>query len=307
MVIQAIGIGTVHAEPTRDRRTRLPELLGLRLARVPHVALLGEGAAPAHVVDADLGRLGHVDLLRRLRRVSIDTAFSCARRAVPVNCLVRFGATRKKTVGDGVELVQYSRHRRDPHSRRRPRRRALHLGLARTTGRRPLVDVRIHIFLSRNFYYALSTHWHIGISCFLPRGIVIQLSVCSNICLPFVTALRPDRPTPSPSGWPNACGWASGGLPPALPALGPSAAPAAAAASTSIHELASTGLVACAKYVSGAVQGRSSTAHRGLERNSFLLLVSYRTLAPCFGQTLRAPERQQDVLSRLFNAPPTVT
>ena len=229
MIVQAIGIGAVHAEPTRDRRTRLPELLGLRLARVPHVALLGEGAAPAHVVDADLGRLGHVDLFGRLRRVSIDTAFSCARRAVPVNSLVRFGATRKKTVGDGVELVQYSRHRRDPHSRRRPRRRALHLGLARTTGRRPLVDVRIRIFRPQ---ISITRCPRTGTSGSLAscRAASLFSSPSAQICLPFVTALRPDRPTPSPSGWPNACGWASGGLPPALPALGPSAAPAAPAA-----------------------------------------------------------------------------
>merc|ERR1719201_2718543 len=82
MIVQAVRVRAVHAEPTRDRRTRLPELLGFRLTGVPHVTLLRKGTAPAHVVDADLGRLGHVDLLRRLGRVSIDTAFSCARRAV---------------------------------------------------------------------------------------------------------------------------------------------------------------------------------------------------------------------------------
>merc|ERR1719174_2441694 len=82
MVIQAVGIGTVHAEPTRYGSTRLAELLGLRLARVPHVTLLGEGTAPAHVVDANFTGFGHVDLFGRLGRMSIDTAFSCARRAV---------------------------------------------------------------------------------------------------------------------------------------------------------------------------------------------------------------------------------
>ena len=99
MVIQAIGIGTVHAEPTRDRRTRLAELLGLRLAGVPHVALLGEGAAPAHVVDANFTGFGHVDLFGRLRRVAVDTALPRARRAVPVRettsvLLVRFKTWR---------------------------------------------------------------------------------------------------------------------------------------------------------------------------------------------------------------------
>ena len=147
--------------------------------------------------------------------------------------------------------------------------------------REMIVIVRIQIFSSRNFYHALSTHWHIGISCFLPRGMIIQLSVCSK-CLPFVTALRPDRPTPSPSGWPNACGWATGGLPPALPALGPSAAPAAAPkAPPRPTSLASRDLVACPKTMLEAVQGRSSAAHRGLERNSFVASV-LQDASSCF-------------------------
>ena len=39
-------------------------------------------------------------------------------------------------------------------------------------------------FFSPNFYHALSTHWHIGISCFLPRGMVIQLlQLLKIVCL----------------------------------------------------------------------------------------------------------------------------
>ena len=160
MIIETIRVRAVHAEPTRDRRTRLAELLGFRLPRVPHVALLGEGAAPAHVVDANFTGFGHVDLLRRLRRVSIDTAFSCARRAVPVR--ENFSAACCWHV-DGV-LVS----------------RRWRAGWVERTSSLATVDVRIQII----FAVISATpwgHWHIGISCFLPRGMVIQLSVCSNM------------------------------------------------------------------------------------------------------------------------------
>ena len=84
------------------------------------------------------------------------------------------------------------------------------------------------------------------------RAASLFSSPSAQICLPFVTALRPDRPTPSPSGWPNACGWASGGLPPALPALGPSAASAAApTAPPRPTSLASRGLEVYLKTLPG--------------------------------------------------------
>ena len=130
------------------------------------------------------------------------------------------------------------------------------------------------------------------------RAASLFSSPSAQICLPFVTALRPDRPTPSPSGWPNACGWASGGLPPALPSPWALSSPCGGRGPPPRYtSMASTGLVACAKYVSGAVQGRSSTAHRGLERNS-LLLVSYRTLAPCFGRPCASKTRSVASLRR---------
>jgi hypothetical protein len=79
---------------------------------------------------------------------------------------------------------------------------------------------------------------------------------------------------------------------------------AATAASVQSVDQAS-GRSDCTENASQAAQGRSSAALRGLQRNSFSLLVSYRTLAPCLGP--RRVESQQDTLSRLFKATPTVT
>mgnify|MGYP001252147246 CR=1 FL=1 len=127
-------------------------------------------------------------------------------------------------------------------------------------------------------------HWHIGISCFLPRGIVIQLSVCSNMpafrhrspakaahAEPLSRAQRVwlghRRPaTSSTSPWALCSPCGGRGPPPRYTSL------------------ASTGLVAWAKDVSRAVQGRGSGPHRGLERISFSLLVSYWTLARLVGR-----------------------
>ena len=136
------------------------------------------------------------------------------------------------------------------------------------TSRRPL-DVRILIFSSRNFYYALSTHWHIGISCFLPRGIVIQLSVCSN--MPAFRHRSPAKWAHAEPLWLAQRVWL-GHWRPATSSTSPWAlcSPCGGRGPPPRYtSLASIGVEACAIDVSGAVQGRSSAAHRGLERNSF--------------------------------------
>ena len=155
--------------------------------------------------------------------------------------------------------------------------------LVGSSGRRLVatVDVRIRII----FAVISATpwgHWHIGISCFLPRGIVIQLSVCSNM---------PAFRHRSPAKWAHAEPlsraqrvWLGHRRPATsyyqpegpLQPLRPRPPP------PRYTSLASRGMVACPQTMLEAVQGRSSATHRGLERNSFSLLVSYRTLATCF-------------------------
>ena len=160
-------------------------------------------------------------------------------------------------------------------------------------------------FFEPQFLLRGSAYWHIGISCFLPLGMVIQLlQLLKIVCL----RLR----SPALVGHAGAS-LSAQGLCPARRGLPPSdSSPRASQpvqarprppSSQSVDR--ASGRSDCTENASQAAQGRSSAALRGLQRNSFSLLVSYRTLAPCLGP--RRVESQQDTLSRLFKATPTVT